>query len=370
MTSAVPGTVYEYHSNAEDPNQDRVTYSLLAGPEDLTIYPSSGLIRWQTTPGDLGNHSVVIGAEDPFGAKTTQSFTISVEDTGNRPPRFTSTPVTVAEAGVQYRYDLEAVDPDVDPLEFTLVSGPEGLVIEDSERGLVTWTPPIELIGETVDVSALVEDGRGGSAVHEFSVRVVADATNHPPIIVSEPETQYVLPQGFDNPAQGAVSPDGISLILEDGELLETTVSITLPEDAASSSKVDVFLLFDDTGSYAGQVPTVTSRFPEIIDDLEASFPEVDFGFGVGRYEEYSSFAGEDSGGRPFILNQAIVTTDTPGFQQAIDQALDREAPGFGGDGPETGIEALYQIATGAGFDGNQNGSTLDSGFSLSLIHI
>jgi large repetitive protein len=35
---------------------------------------------------------------------------------------------------------------------------------------------------------------------------------------------------------------------------------------------------------------------------------------------------------------------------------------GNGGDSPETAIEALYQIATGMGFDGNGNGNTTDSG--------
>ena len=46
----------------------------------------------------------------------------------------------------------------------------------------------------------------------------------------------------------------------------------------------------------------------------------------------------------------------------AIDAALNRTTPGYGGDGPETDIEALYQLVTGLGFDGNNNGSVMDSG--------
>ena len=46
----------------------------------------------------------------------------------------------------------------------------------------------------------------------------------------------------------------------------------------------------------------------------------------------------------------------------AIQAALNRTTPGYGGDGPETDIEALYQLVTGVGFDGNNNGSVLDSG--------
>ncbi len=65
---------------------------------------------------------------------------------------------------------------------------------------------------------------------------------------------------------------------------------------------------------------------------------------------------------RPFTLNQPIVSSTTPGFSGSIQAALDRTAPGYGGDAPETDIEALYQLVTGLGFDGNNNGSVRDSG--------
>ncbi len=46
----------------------------------------------------------------------------------------------------------------------------------------------------------------------------------------------------------------------------------------------------------------------------------------------------------------------------SIQAALNRTTPGYGGDAPETDIEALFQVVTGRGFDGNNNGSVLDSG--------
>src|SRR3954463_9835278 len=104
------------------------------------------------------------------------------------------------------------------------------------------------------------------------------------------------------------------------------------------------------------------AAFPQIISTLQAALPGVDLGFGVGRFEEYANFAAENATGRPFILNQPIISADTPGFAASIQAALDRTAPGYGGDQPETDIEALYQMATGAGFDGNNNGTTTDSG--------
>ncbi len=168
-------------------------------------------------------------------------------------------------------------------------------------------------------------------------------------------------PAGTSNPAQGLVSPGSIKTALNDGESYSQSVSLTLP-DTAISNMVDVFLLFDDTGSFTSNSPIVRSAFPSIISSLQSSLAGVDLGFGVGRFEEYGNFAAEFSSGRPFVLNQPIVNASTPGFSASIQAALDRTAPGYGGDQPETDIEALYQLVTGAGFDGNNNGTTSDSG--------
>jgi len=107
----------------------------------------------------------------------------------------------------------------------------------------------------------------------------------------------------------------------------------------------------DFTNGNAYQVTLRWDTAMNGFDALQAALPGVDFGFGVGRFEEYANFGGESAAGRPFILNQPIVASGTAGFSLSIQSALDRMAPGFGGDGPETDIEALYQLVTGIGFD-------------------
>lgn len=171
-------------------------------------------------------------------------------------------------------------------------------------------------------------------------------------------------PEGVSHPSIGNVTPSSISSSLANGESYTQTISLTLPGSGSLTNLVDVFLLFDDTGSFTANSPIVRAAFPTIIDTLQASLPGIDLGFGVGRFEEYGSFAGEFATGRPFILNQPIVASSTLGSSAAIQAALDRVAPGFGGDGPETDIEALYQLVTGRGFDGNNNGTVLDSGLA------
>ena len=174
-------------------------------------------------------------------------------------------------------------------------------------------------------------------------------------------------------PAQAQeVSPESITCDADDpvcqGESKTETVSITLPV-GSTADKVDIVLLLDDTGSFASQGPIVADNFAALIGDLEAALPEVDFGFGVTRYEDFGGI-GQGFGGatndRPFILNQAVITVDDAGGitqrNTLIEDALNREAPGFGGDGPESAAEGLFQIATGVGFDADGDGSTLTDG--------
>ncbi|MCA9202231.1 MAG: hypothetical protein KDA59_04270, partial [Planctomycetales bacterium] len=174
-------------------------------------------------------------------------------------------------------------------------------------------------------------------------------------------------PEGSSNPVVGNVSPSLIQASLAQGETLTQSVSLTLPTTGALTDMVDVFLLFDDTGSFRFNSPIVRAAFPNIISELQTRLPGIDLGFGVGRLEEYGGFAAEYTTGRPFVLNQPVISSSATGYTDAevlasIQAALDREAPGYGGDRPETVIEALYQMVTGAGFDGNDNGSLLDSG--------
>lgn len=169
-------------------------------------------------------------------------------------------------------------------------------------------------------------------------------------------------PAGVSNPAVGNVSPTSITTSLAIGQTYSTPVSLTLPGSGSLTNLVDVFLLFDDTGSFTNNSPIVRAAFPQIISSLQTALPGLNLGFGVGRFEEYANFGSEYSSGRPFILNQPIVSQTTTGFSTSIQNALNRVAPGYGGDLPETDIEALFQLVTGLGFDGNNNGTFSDSG--------
>lgn len=188
--------------------------------------------------------------------------------------------------------------------------------------------------------------------------------------LIMAPTLTAVIGMATSSWAQTVVSPGSIVIDEPSAVCAEGSASseacITLPP-AAVIDKVDVCFLFDDTGSFSGFVPTVTDIFSSLVTELEAALPGVDFGFCVARFEDYggpgNGFSGEFQSGRPFTLNQPVVTAADAGGSAArdalINAALSRTAPGYGGDGPEAAIgEGLAQLATGLGFDGNGDGLT------------
>ena len=141
-----------------------------------------------------------------------------------------------------------------------------------------------------------------------------------------------------------------------------------IDDDGAASQDLDIVLLLDNTRSFSNIGPSVQAAFSSVITQLQMNFPGASLAFGVTRFEAYGGVQGGGGGGGgggnsglPFALNQPLITTTTPQFQNAIDAALARVAPNRGA-GAEPIFEGLYQITTGVGLDGNDDGDMLDTG--------
>ncbi len=190
----IPDRPYSYDSDAADPDGDVLSYSLLTSPTGMTIQVASGLISWTPTTNQLGTHDVVIRAVDGKGGTAEQHYLLSVITApSNRPPYFVSTPVTVARLGTIYLYDADALDPDFDTLTYSLPVAPSNMVI-NPVTSLISWGPTAAQIGDH-DVTIQVSDGRGGIAFQSYRVCVLSAEGNRPPIIVSQPITNYTFSQ-------------------------------------------------------------------------------------------------------------------------------------------------------------------------------
>jgi hypothetical protein len=160
----------------------------------------------------------------------------------------------------------------------------------------------------------------------------------------------------------GTRSPPAVSLRPDGGAILPPAdEEIALPfrgpavlrtlEIAAAPRVLDLHISVDTTASMHGEIDELQrSLRTQVMPMLRAEVPDVSFG--ASRFEDFAippfgnpSVQGRDD--EPFVLLSPI-TSDEERVANAI-AGLDQPL-GLGGDLPESGFEALFQIATGEGY--------------------
>jgi RHS repeat-associated protein len=184
ITAAVAGIDYIYPAVAQDPDQHAIRYTVATGPKGMAIDPTTGIVVWHPTEEQLGIHQIILQATDSAGGRTSQYFQIDVLAI-NEPPVFTSEPTELVATHQRWLYPITASDPNGDSIAFSLVTAPEGAVIDARNR--LDWTPTTNGAYRFV---IQADDGRGGLAAQSFTL--VAQ-TNAPPSIDSKPDTFTVL---------------------------------------------------------------------------------------------------------------------------------------------------------------------------------
>ena len=121
----------------------------------------------------------------------------------------------------------------------------------------------------------------------------------------------------------------------------------------------DIGFLLDTTCSMSGTAEAMATEFAEIVSELADRLPDAEYGYSNFDDYPYASYgsAGYD---KPFFLIQQI-TDDI----RKVQSALSATGIDSGADGPEAGMEGLYQAASGMGYDMNCNGS-YDSTYDVS----
>ncbi len=373
-TEAKLGIEYSYTALGVDVDGDPITYSIINGPSDATIDSITGVLSWKSPiPGD---HFFRVRASDPYGLFAEKAFTVSTLSL-NRAPRIDSTPNTDAKPGDEYLYLVTAVDPDGDAITLNMGYVP-GWEIEDHLNGTATirYSPKNADAGLRWPIQITATDRWGATNLQNFTVTVGSqlDDNNLPPVITSEPKVRFqTAGSGLTSVGDVTVtSPQNQSgknrlwFNLESEETADIGLQFSI---AAGPPKVDVMLLLDDTGSFVMLNALLRNEYTEIIKNLSANNPGIDFGFGVSRFDDFRvtydpPLGGRDSNfetGIPFTLNQPIITPNEPRFTSVIRSALNRASMGSGGGDvgyEEALVEALFQLGAGVGNDGNGNGSS------------
>ncbi len=183
-------------------------------PVGASIDPQTGVLTWTPAVTDIGVRRITIQADDGRGGLTTQVYKVNTAadnavPPGNHPPIITSTPITQAYPEEAYAYHVRAVDPDNDPLTYSLVIGPTGMAI-DPTTGLLTW-PVQTLAFATNPVTVSVSDGNGGVTQQIFTVSEVHPLSHTSPSIVSTPPITAEPNKLYLYQVQ-AITPDPVAL--------------------------------------------------------------------------------------------------------------------------------------------------------------
>ena len=119
----------------------------------------------------------------------------------------------------------------------------------------------------------------------------------------------------------------------------------------------DVAFLLDTTCSMGSTITSMRSEFSQIVTSVASVLPMAEYG--VASYDDYYYSIYGYPPDKPFELRQQI-TSDI----SAVQSALSGLSTHNGYDWPESGMEALYQGFSGAGYDMNCN-SNYDSQYDV-----
>ena len=174
------GTVFTYALVAQDQNLpgDTLTYSLVSGPSNALVNPTTGVVTFIPLETDGGTTvTLTVRVTDAGGEFAEQTFDLTINDTNSNP--------LVAPIGTQSATEnqelvvtISASDNDipVDTLSYELISGPAGTTID--ANGVIRWTPDESHGGTQQTITFKVHDSAGGSTQVSFLVNVTEQNQN------------------------------------------------------------------------------------------------------------------------------------------------------------------------------------------------
>lgn len=173
-------TTYNYDFNVVDADNDNLTYTLAYSPVGMTLNNQTGQLNWQPT--ETGIYSVNLMVADGTGLMTNQTFSIQVTN-GNQAPKITNPLPTKIVIGSPFVHYLKAVDPESDPIFYSIGSQADGLKLD--QTGRFDWANPI--LGR-YPVNIVVADSKGEKTRQSLVIEVVAA-----PIITSIPIVKVLV---------------------------------------------------------------------------------------------------------------------------------------------------------------------------------
>ncbi len=194
-------------ANDSDPDGDALTVTAVGSPAHGTVSWGPSSVTYTPETNFHGTDSFTYTVSDG-SATDSADVTVTVRSV-NDPPVISGSPLLVATARTEYRFEPAASDPDGDSLTFT-VTGLPAWASFDEATGTLWGTPGLADIGDHGPVTIRVTDGTAWAALEPFTIQVRAENTAPGVPVVDSPvpgsEVATVRPTLV---VQNATDPDG-----------------------------------------------------------------------------------------------------------------------------------------------------------------
>jgi len=249
-TSVVTGGSSTVKCTASDPDGDTVTFSWTY--TGGSISGTGSTVTW-TAPATPGVYTVTAIVSDGKGGTVTRSISITSTNRNPQISSLTATPAIVVAGGSSIVI-CTASDADGDTLTYSWIYAGGSI----SETGsTITWTAPATFGIYTI--TAIVSDGKGGTATQSVSIAV----TNHNPVIsglTATPAT--VVTRGNSTIRCTASDADGDTLAYSwtytGGSISGTGSTITWTAPATAGTYTVTVIVSDGKGGSATRNVSIT----------------------------------------------------------------------------------------------------------------
>ncbi|MEM9529789.1 MAG: putative Ig domain-containing protein [Pseudomonadota bacterium] len=223
--TGVEGAAVALQLIASDPDGDTLSYGATGLPAGLALNSGTGAITGALA--SAGNYTTSVSVSDGRGGSAGATFSWVVEEPPpvNQPPVLINPGPQQAVEGDLIQLQLQASDPDDDPLTFAASGLPAGVTLNPTS-GFMSGTLTAAGSGSA---TVVVDDGQGGTDVETFSWEI-ALPPNTPPVLANP------------GPQQGTVG-ESVGLALsasdDDGDALTFSAS-GLPDGLAINPETGV----------------------------------------------------------------------------------------------------------------------------------
>lgn len=183
LTSAKPGTWYNFVATVSDANGDTLRCSIQNQPSWLVFNKSACQLSNVPTTANVGTYSnIIISVSDGRGGSASLApFSIVVSTTGggggtNKPPVISGTPATSVKAGSAYAFTPTASDPEGKTLAFSITNMP-GWATFSTTTGKLSGTPSSAQTGTYSNIGIKVSDGALTASLPTFAIVVSSTTT-------------------------------------------------------------------------------------------------------------------------------------------------------------------------------------------------